>query len=461
MPTHDVVIIGAGPAGFECAMTLRKEGVDCAIIERDAIGGVCTNWGCVPAKAMIASANLLDEVRRAAEFGLRSFGIEPDFPSIAERRDNIIHTERAHLQTQLEEAGVNMYFGDADIHSSDSILVKLGQRNHDGSMDYNGQIVDINYGQLVLACGSTEWVPPGVQLDGVNVITSGELVRLTTLPKELVIIGGGFIGVEIASMFASFGTKVTIIEFGKTILSFMDPELSIFMEQLLTQKGVIVKTSCKVDRVEDQQIYYTYHNGSSETIYAPKVLVSTGRRPNVPKHWVKMLDLKTDEKDRVITDDALQTSQEGVWVIGDASGRSALAHVGVVQGRIVGKNTAAVSKQDHPREMFDDTVIPAIVYSHPEMASVGEVPNNADHVLVKPWQENLRAQLETQRSGFVKLWIKDYMLIAAQIVGHNAGELIMQCSELVRNQTDVRSLKDVIAPHPSYSEMLWEMLREV
>jgi len=408
MPTHDVVIIGAGPAGFECAMTLRKEGVDCAIIERDAIGGVCTNWGCVPAKAMIASANLLDEVRRAAEFGLRSFGIEPDFPSIAERRDNIIHTERAHLQTQLEEAGVNMYFGDADIHSSDSILVKLGQRNHDGSMDYNGQIVDINYGQLVLACGST-----------------------------------------------------AIIEFGKTILSFMDPELSIFMEQLLTQKGVIVKTSCKVDRVEDQQIYYTYHNGSSETIYAPKVLVSTGRRPNVPKHWVKMLDLKTDEKDRVITDDALQTSQEGVWVIGDASGRSALAHVGVVQGRIVGKNTAAVSKQDHPREMFDDTVIPAIVYSHPEMASVGEVPNNADHVLVKPWQENLRAQLETQRSGFVKLWIKDYMLIAAQIVGHNAGELIMQCSELVRNQTDVRSLKDVIAPHPSYSEMLWEMLREV
>ena len=293
MPTHDVVIIGAGPAGFECAMTLKKQGIDCAIIERDAVGGVCTNWGCVPAKAMIASAKVLDEIRRAADFGLRSFGIEPDFFSIAQRRDNIIHTERAQLQTQLQEAGVKIYFGDADIHSSESVLVKLGTRNHDGSMNYNGQIVDINYGQLVLACGSSEWVPPGITLDGVHVLTAGELVRLTTLPEELVIVGGGFIGVEIASMLASFGVKVTILEYAPTILKYLDPEVSSFMQEVLRQKGVTVKTNCKVDRLENQELYYTFHDGPSEKMYAPTALVTTGRRARVPEGWIKMLNIKT------------------------------------------------------------------------------------------------------------------------------------------------------------------------
>lgn len=460
MPKHEVVIIGAGPAGIECALTLRKAGVDCAIIERDNVGGVCTNWGCVPAKAMIASAKMYDEILRAEEFGIECSEAYPNFQHIADRRNNIVHEERAHLETLLSDAGVHVYRGEATVQNDTVILVKMGQSDAGGAMEYSGHVEELAFDQLVFATGSKEWMPPGINPHDPHVYTAGEIMMMNEFPEELVVIGGGFIGVELASMYSSLGSKVTILEYAPRILTFLDEQVSSFMEQALHQKGVTIKTNCRVDRVENQQVFYTFQNGSSESRPAAYTLVATGRRSNVPREWVSALGLDTDDKGRINIDDSMQTSYEGVWIIGDASGYANLAHIGMLQGRICGANVAALQKMDHPREMFSDEVVPSIVYSHPEVASIGIVPDDADNILVRPWNENLRAKLETQRSGFIKLWFRNHILEAAQIVGHNAGELIMQCCDLIQNETDLRTIKDVIAPHPSYSEMLWDMLKE-
>ncbi|MGL4650806.1 MAG: dihydrolipoyl dehydrogenase family protein, partial [Caldilineaceae bacterium] len=284
-------------------------------------------------------------------------------------------------------------------------------------------------------------------------VSSNRLITIRELPQSLTIIGGGVIGLEFATIFANMGTKVTVVEYLDRVLATLDPEISLEITRQMERKGVQVMTGCEVTGVGGGAVTATRRsNGEQFSLSGDAVLISIGRRPVVHPDEYTAAGIAFTRKG-IEVDDFLRTSAPGIWAIGDVTGRSILAHVGIQQGIVAAENIMAAPGA--PLRAMDYRVVPAVVYSIPEVAAVGQVPEDMAGVGVfkVPFTANLRARIEDYDDGFVKIWVRDERVVAAQALGYNVSEMIQELANMVALNTPLNDVATIIHAHPTYSEI--------
>jgi dihydrolipoamide dehydrogenase len=451
---YTAIMIGSGPAGYTCAIRLAQLGARVAVVERDYVGGICTNWGCTPSKSMIESAKIARVVAEAARYGIHVPSYTINFAEVAARRDAVIRHARQEIVELLQQNGVDLYQGEGSLLAPGRVRVRGGKLDADGElMHFTGEDSEIDADHIVLGTGSSPLIPPFVDRNDPTVVSSNRLITVEHLPKTLIIVGGGVIGLEFATIFSNMGAQVTIVEFLDRVLATLDPEISAEITRLMQANGVRVLTGYEVKAVAGGKVQ-AVNRTTSEAIdlAAEGVLISIGRRPVVNGEEYERAGIAFTNKG-ITVDQYLRTNTPGIWAIGDATGKSILAHVGIQQGIICAENIMAQPGQ--PLRAMDYSVIPAVVYSIPEVAAVGQVPADLAGVGVfkVSFAANLRARIEAYEDGFVKIWVKDNTVIAAQALGHNVSEMIQELSNMIALRTPLNDVATIIHAHPTYSEI--------
>jgi dihydrolipoamide dehydrogenase len=454
MTRYTVAIVGSGPAGHTCAVRLAQLGAKVAVIERDYVGGICTNWGCTPSKSMIESAKIARTVKDSGHYGVEVSSFKVDFAKVAARRDRVIERSRQIVVDLLQRHQVDLYQGEAEIVQPGKLRVRCGQLDLDGYvMRYTGEVDEIEAEHIVLATGSQPLIPDFVDPDDPFVVSSNRLISIGYLPPTLTIVGGGVIGLEFATMFANLGSQVTIIEYLDRVLAMMDPEVSQEIAERLTADGVKILAYHEVTSIKDGVVAVKNRATGEMLQLSPKaVLIAVGRTPVIEKEMFDRAGIAYSRKG-IEVDEHLQTSVPGVWAIGDATGKSILAHVGMQQGLVCAENIMKAPAA--PFRCMDYDVIPSVVYTLPEVVSAGQVPHDLTGVSAfkEPFSVNLRARIEGFEEGFVKIWVRDERLVAVQAVGHNVSEIVQELVNMIALETPLHAVAGVIHAHPTYSEI--------
>ena len=455
MTHYTAIVIGAGPAGHTCAVRLAQMGAKVAVVERDYVGGICTNWGCTPSKSMIEAAKVARTVREAVKYGVNVDHFQVDFKAVAARRDEVIVKSRQDVNKLLQAHGVDIYLGEASVIRPGEVKIRSGKLDLDGyQMHYTGEETRIEAEHIILATGSQPLVPYFIDPQNPFVVSSNRLIAIGELPKRLTIVGGGVIGIEFATIFSNMGSEVTVIEYLDRILSMMDPEVSAALTEMYRDNGVRILTGHQVTAVEQGIVCAREReSGKIVQVEADAVLIAIGRKPVIQEEMFDRLGIDyTDTGIRV--DDQLRTSVPGVWAIGDATGKSILAHVGMQQGLVCAEYIMRAANDPERTMRYD--VIPAVVYSIPEIVSVGRIPASQGEAEVYkvPFAANLRAKIEGFGEGFLKIWVKDCRVVAAQAIGHGVSEIMQELANMIALNTPIEQVADLIHAHPTYSEIV-------
>jgi dihydrolipoamide dehydrogenase len=442
---YKAIVIGSGPGGYTAAIKIAQLGGKVAIVERDLVGGICTNWGCTPSKAMITSAKYAKFASEAESYGVLNNGFKIDFERVVQRRDEIVSNSRNHIRSLLDHWRVDILHGEGEVISNNTVRVKFNQDNSEKTFETEN---------IILATGSTPHTPDFVNSDenDNSIVSSNRLVSIKELPEELTIIGGGIIGLEFSALFSHFGTKVRIIEYMNRCLTGMCGEISEEIQKQLVSQGIEILTSHKVLSVKEGKITVEeITTGATKILDSQMTLVATGRDPVFNTQSLDHVGIKYSKKG-IETDSKMKTNFENIYAIGDATGHSVLAHVAMRQGIIAAENIMGQTS-----EMNYD-VIPAVVYTLPEVASVGVIPEDMSGVKeVKfPFSANLRATIEGHDIGFVKLWVntQTQTLLAAQIIGDYAGEIIQAYADIIALKLNISNVTNIIHAHPTYNEIV-------
>ncbi len=456
MKKYTAIIIGAGPAGYTCAVRLAQLGANVAIVERDFIGGICVNWGCTPSKAMIESAKIANVVSEAEKYGVNVSGFSIDFVGIAARRDKVVKAAREEVTELLKHYNIDIYQGEAEITTINTVAIHEGKLDIEGNkMDFTGKKEEISGDHIILSTGSKPLIPGFIDENDPTIVNSNRLITIHNLPKTLTVVGGGVIGLEFATIFSNLGTKVTIIEYQDRVLYQMDPDISHEITSQLEKNGVKVLTNHKVLSIKDGLLKAENQDTKEVVEITSKMnLIAIGRRAVVDYKTYDLLGLKYSDNG-IKVNEYLQTNVKGIWSIGDATGESILAHVGIQQGIICAENIMDVEKGKSELRAMNYDVIPAVIYTLPEIVGVGIVPKNLDGIIVSkvPFTANLRANIEENNTGFVKIWVKDNKVLAAQIIGYNVSEIAQELANMIELKTDINNVATIIHAHPTYAEI--------
>lgn len=455
MKTYTAVVVGGGPSGHSAAVRIAQLGGRVALVERDYIGGICTNWGCTPSKAMIESAKVARTVHESEKYGIKNGGMAVDFEAVAARRDQVVLNTRSAITSLLEHHKIDLFQGEGIIESAHEVRVRPGKLNADGEhMLYDGTETLLSTENVIISTGSKPLIPPFINPNDPSIVSSNRLISIRNLPESLTIVGGGVIGIEFATIFSNLGSKVTIVEFLDRVLALMDEDISTEITRILAGNGVRILTSHKVTTVENGLLKAEdLRSGKQVEVVSPMTLIAIGRQAVVNADAYERLGLTYSRKG-VDVDEFQRTNVPGIWAVGDATGRSILAHVGIQQGIIAAENIMA--QNGVPMRAMDYTVIPAVIYSQPEIVGVGSVPADLSGVdVVKvPFSINLRAGIEDYQDGFIKLWIRERKLLAAQAIGQNVSEIMQEAANMIALKTDIADVAEIIHAHPTYAEII-------
>lgn len=426
----DLLIVGAGPAGLDTATEAARMGLNVTLIERGEFGGTCLNRGCIPTKTLAASAAVALSAASAASYGVDIAGWTVDYPRVHARVNEVV--------THLRE-GVLTTLGKVSLVRGNARIAATGPSVWVGEEQY---LAD----RLIIATGSA---PARLPVPGAEMaLTSDEMLALDTLPESLLIIGGGVIGVEFASIFAALGTKVTLLEACREILPGFDGEVAKRLRSLLTRRGIRIFTDAAVSAIAPGGEVAFTAKGRPQSISASIVMMAVGRRPLLPE-GLDEADIKYNKRG-IMTDEALRTSREGIYAIGDVNGRCLLAHAASAQGRFV----LGADVNMH--------AIPSVVYSVPEVAMVGLTEEQCTSrglyfkVGKALFASNGKAVASGCTDGFVKV-IADAVgggILGLHIIGDHAGDLIQEGVLAIDNALTLHSITSAIHPHPSLSETL-------
>ncbi len=454
MNHYDAVIIGAGPAGHTCAVRIAELGGKVAVVERDFIGGICTNWGCTPSKAMIESAKVAKEVEHSARYGIEVDHFEIKFPKVAQRRNQVVLHTREFITDLLKHHNVDIFQGEAVIDSPHQVRVRFGKLDDKTyQMAYTGKEQILNTKNIVLATGSKPLIPGFIDENDPTIVSSHRLISINELPEKLTIVGGGVIGLEFGTIFSNLGSQVTIVELLPRVLAMMDPDISAEITRIMTENGVKILTNHKVSEVKNGVLTATnMETNETVEVRSDMNLIAIGRTAVLQEDLYERLGLEYSRKG-IDVDDTLQSSIPGIWAIGDATGKSILAHCGIQQGVICAEN---IMRGDREPRLMDYSVIPAIVYSMPEIFSIGQVPEDLSEVQVVkvPFIDNLRANIEEHTDGFLKLWIRDHKVVAAQAIGYMVSEIQQELANMIALGTDIDDITKIVHAHPTYNEII-------
>ena len=449
--TFDVVVIGSGPGGYVAAIRASQLGLKTALIEKGDLGGTCLNVGCIPSKALLHSTEMLHFAeKKAATHGIKLEGISFDLESMMNRKSTVVKTLRGGVQTLVTKKGGTIFHGLGIIQSPSSVLVK----QDDGE-------ITLTTKYIVIATGSSPIELPFLPYDGKKVVSSDQAIAFESVPEELAVIGASAIGLELGSVWARLGSKVTIIEYLPKIAPTYDDDICKLAERVFKRQGLIFHTSTKVtgaDTSGNKLILTAEKKGKAITIEADKVLVAVGRKPNSANTGLEMVGIKLDDEGRIPIDKHFQTETAGIYAIGDVVAGPMLAHKAEEEGVAVAEIIAG--KAGHVN--YD--VIPGIIYTDPEIASVGISEQDAKNqtIAVKTGTFNLsangRAIAADVTEGIVKVIAdaKTDRLLGVQILSHNASELIGAAVTHMEYGGSAEDLARTIHAHPTLSESLKE-----
>lgn len=451
MEKSDIIIIGAGPGGYETALAAAKSGKSVTLFNGDRLGGTCLNEGCIPTKCLCRNAEVVGTLREAETFGIDDFTFTLDYNQVVARKTQVVDQLREGIATLLKSAKVKVVEAKASFKDSHTVTA-------DG-VDYEGD-------DIIIATGSTSRSLPIEGHDLECVKDSTDILNIDYIPESLTIIGGGVIGMEFASIFAAFGSKVTVIEFMKQILPPFDSDIAKRLKQALSKRGVKIITSAaakKIEQNEDYEIVVTYEvKGKEETVVSSDLLMAVGRAPRVSGLNLEAAGVEYSPKG-IPVDDSMRTNVEHIYAIGDVNARMMLAHVATFQGYRA-LNTIA-GKADDIR--FD--IVPSAVFTVPECGMVGmtEEQCKAAGIAVEIGQSFFRANGKAltmaEPDGLCKLIFRkdDGCLIGAHIMGVEAADLAQQCADLMNAGATRHSMEQIIFSHPSVSEVIMSALHAV
>jgi dihydrolipoamide dehydrogenase len=444
--TYDLIIIGAGPGGHAAAEQAARCGARVAIIERNQWGGTCTHRGCIPTKALLACSRQYVNLKKLKRLGISVGEARADFATIKRHQRQMVALSAKGVQQSLEYAGVDMKAGEGNVLSSREVeLVSLeGQRHH--------LIAD----NIIIAWGSEPILPPGFQTSS-KVLTSDGFLALETLPEAVIIVGGGFIGIEIATFLAELDVNVTIVELLDGLLPHEDREADDLIRHDLIRLGIAIYTSTQMEAIQETSngVSLKANQGAKQVeLTADCIIMCTGRKPILHTDELNRCGIIYDQKG-VSVDNRQMTNVRGIYAVGDVTGGIMLAHRAIQQGRSV----ASCLYGDRSVTYREDAV-PSVVYTHPNVARVGLTEKQAEDLGLKvetrrvEYGANIMARTELKGNGFLKAVFSGDSLIGVTIVGEDAGELIASMSLAVANRMGKRELKNWIIPHPSLSEIL-------
>lgn len=440
----DLIIIGAGPGGYETALAAARRGKSVTLFNGENLGGTCLNEGCIPTKCLCRNAEVISTFKEGEQFGIDDFTFSVDYGKILERKNNVVATLREGIATMLKSAKVNVVNAKASFKDA-SVVVADGE-------EYTAD-------DIIIATGSVSKSLPIPGHDLPCVMDSTKILSIEYIPESLTIIGGGVIGMEFASIFSSLGSQVTVIEFMKQILPPFDSDIAKRLKQTLSKKGIKIITGAAAKKIEqnsEYEIVVTYEaKGKEESVISSDLLMAVGRAPRLEGLNLEATGVEFSPRG-IVVDDDMRTNVPHIYAIGDVNARMMLAHVASFQG--LRALNVIEGKKDDIR--FD--IVPSAVFVVPECGMVGMTEDQAKNtgMEIRVGQSFFRANGKSlamgEPDGLCKLIFrkKDGMLLGAHIMGVEAADLAQQCADMMNRNTTIHDMENIIFGHPTVSEVI-------
>lgn len=451
MKQVDVCVIGTGPGGYVAAIKAAQLGLKTLVIEREKVGGVCLNCGCIPSKGLITASHFFEKIHHAEAFGISVSNVSLDVGKLQDWKQSVVNKLTGGVGQLLKANGAETLMGEANFKSSTELEVKSSTGTE-----------TVKAKNFIIATGSRPIEIPGFKFDKKDILSSTEALELKSVPKKLAVIGGGYIGLEIGSLYAKFGSEVTVIEAAGALLSgVVDADCANVVARKLKKNGVKVVLNGKAGGFKKAGSGYEVSvnvNGKEEKISADKILVTVGRKPNSDQMNLKKIGLKIDDKGFIVVNKQLRTNLPNIFAIGDIAGQPMLAHKaskeGIIAAEVIAGHNAAM----------DVKTIPAVIFTDPEIASAGLTVEEAKQKGIEtavgqfPYPANGRALSMGDAEGFVKMVIdkKTNLVLGVHIVGAEASQLISEAALAIEMGATAEDIASTIHPHPTLPEMMME-----
>ena len=462
-----IIIIGAGPGGYETALLAARRGVEVVLIESGHVGGTCLNEGCIPTKSFCKNAEVLDGLREAEAFGITGLDYSFDFKSVTARKNAVVEQLRGGVEGLLGHKNITLVCGKASFKDSHTVIVDLTQKCH---CEEQGDVAVYTADYIIIATGSVSASLPVPGADLPGILTSREILDMEEVPQRLCVIGGGVIGLEFASVFRSFGSEVTVLEYCKDILPRFDTDLAKRLKQSLGKRGIAIETQAQVTGIaQDSGGCYsvTYvRKGKEETVEADKVLMAVGRKANVASLNLADAGIEFTHKGIIVNEKTMQTNIPHIYAVGDINGKMMLAHAATFQGIV------ALDHIMGQENGIDLNVMPAAVFTSPEAASVGMTEDEckekgiAVKCLKSFFRANGKAVTMGETDGFCKLVVAAEpkegqetvftpgTILGCHLYGPHASDIVQEACALISCHATLDEFRDIIHTHPTLTEVL-------
>lgn len=449
-----VTVLGAGPGGYVAALKAAQLGADVTVIEESEVGGTCLNWGCIPTKTLIASAEVLHKTRNAKSFGLELEGtISPNIEKIVERKNKVVGTQIKGIRGLFKSWGVNIVEGRGEIVDPKKIKVT----------DKEGSTTEIETDKIIIATGSKPAQIPVFPFDGKRILSSDHAINPDSIPKSLLIVGAGVIGCEFAFIYKEFGSEVTMVEMMPNAVSTEDEEISAILERELKKNKIKLLKETSVDKVDVKGDGVSVQLSNGKTVEAEKVLVSIGRAVNSRNIGLEAVGVNTGQRGEIIVDSSMQTNVEGIYAIGDVIGGIMLAHLASTEGIAAAENAMGGSSKVN----YD--VVPAAIFTSPEIGSVGLREKQAVEKGLKynVGRSQFRALGKAHAMGEIVGLFKIIAdqetdkILGAHIIGAHASDLIHEIALAMEKGLTVKDIAHTIHSHPTLAEGIMEAAEDV
>jgi dihydrolipoamide dehydrogenase len=455
---YDAIIIGVGQAGKPLALALSEKGHKVAVVERHLVGGSCINYGCTPTKTLVASAKAAHEARRASEYGVSVGEVRVDYAAVRKRKDDVVEQFREGVQKGLDEAEhVTLIRGEASFTSSKEVRVAL---------DEGGERT-LSAGQIFIDTGTSARIPDIAGLDDIDWHTSTSLLDLEELPDHLLILGGGYIGLEFGQMYRRFGSKVTIIERGAQLLSREDKDVADEVAAFLQEEDIAIHLNSEVKKVSSSSkgitLAYSQENKTHQ-VTGSHLLIAIGTTPNTKALNLEAAGINTDDKGYIKVNDRLETSQKGIYALGDVKGGPKFTHVSYDDYRVVKQNLL-----DDGNASIADRKVPYTVFTDPQLGRIGlsekqaKEQNKAIKIASMPMSSVARAIETSHTTGLMKVIIdaKTDQILGAAILGMEGGEIMSLLQVAMMGQVPYQRIRDGVFSHPTLAESLNNLFMQI
>ena len=438
---YDIAIIGAGPGGYTAAIRAAQLGAKVMLIENDNLGGTCLNWGCIPSKATLTSADKYNAAKKLSKFGINIDNLSFDYQKVSERKWLIVEKLRKNLTQLMKSNKIDVIFGEGCIEDHNKLKVINNSEEH-----------YIEFKNLIIATGSRPMSLSGLQIDHEFILDTNDVIKLEKIPESVLIVGTGPSGVEWTRIFEIFGSKVILVEMAPNLVPICDKSISERLERIFKIKKIECHTGTKIKEISEKKVTL----GNGQEIHPEIIFVAAGRTPNTDIKGIETLNLTMNSR-YIKVDNNLKTSTDNVYAIGDATGLVPLAHTASHQGLAAVENIL-LNKQAN----INYEAIPHIIYGNPELCSVGKreedlIRKKIDYkVSTFPISATSKYFIEDELEGFVNVLSSEDKILGVHIVADNGSDLIQQAAIAINNGLTVTQLQETIFAHPTHSEALHE-----